>query len=245
MTRLNQVLAAAKDVKSSTLRAVTEAYHQAQKATLFNGITREYSPLDDAGEQLPAESQLVQQKVPDVHKRVARALSRLWATVGTIDATNQLANADVKVGDVTLLTGVPSTHLLFLEKQLQDLHAYVSALPLLDPASTWTWDAGAQVWRSDTVKTVRSRKVAEVVVLYPATDKHPAQTAMHQRDETAGHWSTTKLSGAIPVAEQRKMLERLGELQRAVKSAREEANTATTVEFDSSELLTYLFDWNH
>ena len=177
----------------------------------------------------------------ELHADVRKALGRLWKIVATIDATNRFAVADVKVGEAVLLEKVPAVHLLFLEKQLNDLRDYITALPTLDPSSTWAWDRDAGVFRSDTVKTARSRKVPEVVVLYPATDKHPAQTQLIQRDELAGHWNTTKLSGGVPVTVQRTLLERLAELARAVKSAREEANMASVVEFDTSPLLEHLF----
>mgnify|MGYP004703696715 CR=1 FL=1 len=241
MTRLNQLLAAAKDVKTSTFKQITEAYRTAQKPQLFAGQRREYQPNDEDGEKLPGESQLVQQRVAELHADVRKALGRLWQLVATIDATNRFAVADVKIGERVLLEKVPAVHLLFLEKQLNDLRDYLTALPTLDTTSTWSWDRDAGLFRSDTVKTARSRKVPEVVVLYPATDKHPAQTQLIQRDELAGYWSTTKLSGGIPVTVQRTLLERLGEIQRAVKSAREEANMATVVDFDSAPLLEYLF----
>jgi len=38
---------------------------------------------------------------------------------------------------------VPATYLLFLEKQLTDLHTLVSKLPVLDASETWVFDQAA------------------------------------------------------------------------------------------------------
>lgn len=54
MTKLNQILAVEKGVKSDTQRKVTDAYHTIQKNALLSGISRTYQPVDDEGEDLPA-----------------------------------------------------------------------------------------------------------------------------------------------------------------------------------------------
>jgi len=61
-------------------------------------------------------------------------------------------------------------------------------------------------------------------VKYEATKEHPAQVEMYMEDVWVGTWTTTKFSGAIPVATRNAMLERVRKLTDAVKTAREEAN---------------------
>ena len=61
-------------------------------------------------------------------------------------------------------------------------------------------------------------------MLYPSTDKHPAQVTTFPEDIHVGNWNTTKLSGAMSTFQQRKILERIEKLDKAVILAREEAN---------------------
>ena len=65
-TKLNQIIAIEGGLKNTSKRDFTDAYHKIQKAPLLNGISRTYKPKDEEGDQLPAESTLVQTRVEDV-----------------------------------------------------------------------------------------------------------------------------------------------------------------------------------
>ena len=56
MTRLNQIIAVEKGVKSRSFQELTDAHHALQKPALLSGISRTYRPKDEEGEQLPPES---------------------------------------------------------------------------------------------------------------------------------------------------------------------------------------------
>jgi hypothetical protein len=47
-------------------------------------------------------------------------------------------------------------YLLFLEKQLVDLHTFVKKLPVLDASDSWSYDASADCYATDPVQTVRT-----------------------------------------------------------------------------------------
>lgn len=242
MTKLNQLLAVSKTAKANADAQITAAYHAAQKPQLMSGLQRTYRPVnDDDKELLPPESQLVQTTVTKLNAQVAAAFKRMFDVVATIDATNCVAKADVRVGKEVILAAVPATHLLFLEKQLVHLHTFISKLPTLDPAFEWVWDAENGYWKTLPTETHRSRKVMEVITLAQATEKHPAQAQIVQKDELAGYWTTLKLSGAIPPAERDKLLGRVADLQEAVKAAREEANMVDVVNSATSKILDYVF----
>ncbi|MCK2217681.1 hypothetical protein MF672_028380 [Actinomadura sp. ATCC 31491] len=136
LAKLNQILAVEKGVKASSQRAVTDAYHTIQKPPLLSGLSRTYQPIDDEGEQLPPESTRVQVKAEEVLAEVGKALTKLFDVTATKDWTNTVAKADVVVDGQPLIEGAPVTYLLFLEKQLVDLHTLISKLPTLDPAET-------------------------------------------------------------------------------------------------------------
>ncbi|WP_117213264.1 hypothetical protein [Allorhizocola rhizosphaerae] len=242
MTKLNQIIAIEKGVKTDAANALTQAYHGVQKAPQLSGIARTYQPRDDEGEQLPSESTRVQIRTGELIGDVRKALTRMFDVVATKDQANTAAKADIVVDGVTLAKDVPATYLLFLEKQLVDLATFVRKLPVLDPAEVWTWSDQAGAYATDPVKTTRTKKVPRNHVKAEATDKHPAQVEVYHEDVIVGYWTTVKFSGAIPAKQVADMLERVGKLSEAVKKAREEANGITVTDVNvGNALLGYVF----
>jgi hypothetical protein len=223
-TRLNQIIAVEKGVKSKSFSELTDAHHQLLKPSLLSGIARSYQPKDDEGEHLPPESTKVQVRAEDVLRRTAATLTRLFDVTATKDWANCVAKADVTVDGTALLEAVPVTYLLFLEKQLTDLHTFIKKLPVLDAAESWVLDASSDSWKTEPVQTYRTRRVPRNHVKAEATEKHPAQVEVYYEDVTIGYWTTVKFSGALPAKRVNELLERVEKLQQAVKFAREEAN---------------------
>lgn len=224
MTKLNQLLAIEKGVKSKANQAITEFYKKIQRSNLISGISRTYRPHDEEGEQLPAERTRVQLNAYTELLEASKAFSRLMDVTATKDAANTLASADVVLQGRVLLADVPVTTLLFLEKQLVDLQTIVSKLPELDPSETWHYDNNVDAYATEPTETVRTKKVPRSFVLAPATDKHPAQVQAYQEDISVGTWVKTTYSGAVPSGTVRQLQERISEVLNAVKFAREEAN---------------------
>lgn len=242
MTKLSQIIAVEKGVKSDAARRVTDLHRDVQKQPLLSGISRTYQPRDDEGDKLPPESARVQINAEDVLSQAAGILTRLFDVTLTKDTANCTARADVVVDGEPLLRDVPVTYLLFLEKQLTDVHTFVAKLPLLDPAEEWVPDATSGVWKTPPTQTVRNKKVPRNHVVAEATKEHPAQVQVYTEDIPAGDWTTVRFSGAIPATRQRQLLDRVEELQRAVKYAREEANATEVVDREAGKLVfTYLF----
>jgi len=134
------------------------------------------------------------------------------------------------------------TYLLFLEKQLTDLHTFVHKLPVLDPSESWRFDPSQDCWASDTAETSKTKKVPRNHVKAEATEKHPAQVEVYHEDVVVGYWKTVKFSGALPAARVRELLERVERLQKAVKMAREEANGVAVESVKSGDkVFGYLF----
>jgi hypothetical protein len=224
MAKLNQVIAIEKGVKSRVNSETTEVYKKVQKADLFNGFSKTYQPKEDEGETLPPESQRVQEQVEDLLKQIAKGKSELFDVSAQRDYANMEAKADVVLDGQTLISGAPIPFLLALEKELTDLRTLISKLPVLDPAESWDQDINSGLYRTPETSRSRTAKLQKPLVLYPATDKHPAQTQMITEDMTVGYWKTLKLSGAIPRPRQAELAERVEKLLNAVKYAREEAN---------------------
>ncbi|MFD0686222.1 DUF7873 family protein [Actinomadura fibrosa] len=242
MTKLNQIIAVEKGAKSRAQRELTDLHHRLQKAALLSGISRTYQPLDDEGEVLPPESTRVQVKAEAMLAEAARALTRLFDITATKDWANCDARADVVVDGRTILADVPVSHLLFLEKQLTDLHTFVDKLPVLDAAESWTFDESADVWRTEPVRTTRTKKIPRAHVLYEATTEHPAQVETYTEDVIVGTWTKIAFSGALPARRVNELRERVSKLQAAVKFAREEANGAEVTDRKVGEaVFGYLF----
>lgn len=244
MTKLHQLLAVERDVRHDTNRRITDGYHTLQREAALQGLERSYQPKAEDGDTLPPESKRVQVNAADVLAESKDQFVKLWDLVATKDVANTKAVADVVTADGTVLaTGVPATHLLWLEKELNDLHTILSKVPTLDPSENWTHDPASGVWKSATVQTHRTTKTPTVLTKAPATDKHPAQVEVFMKDEVVGYWSTTKFSGALPADEVRDLLDRVATVRDAVKVARSKAN-----EYDvepvriAKPILDFIFD---
>ena len=220
MARLNQIIAVEKGIKTRALKDLTEAHHALQKPALLSGISRTYRPKDEDGEQLPPEATRVQVKAEEIIKRTADILVELFDVTATKDYTNCKTRADVVVDGKVLLAAVPVTYLLFIEKQLVDLHTFIKKLPVLDASEGWTFDPSADCWATEPVQTAKTKKIPRNHVKAEATDKHPAQVDVYHEDVVVGYWKTLKFSGALPAKRVNELVDRVEKLQQAVKFAR-------------------------
>lgn len=242
--KLHQLIAVEKTVQKTGEDAFTRAYQAAQKPEPFTGIIRTYQPLADDGFVFPGESKKVLATSENLLSSAQSALEQLFDHVASKDNANRFATADIVVNGVTLATAVSVPTLLWLEKRLVSIREFLLKLPTLDPAESWTLDEANGVWRSETYKTVKQNKVTKFRVPAggEATKEHKAQIVQYQEDEIEGTWSTVKLSGAMPANRRNALIHRTDELAKAVKVAREEANSieVTPVSIGNS-LLNYMF----
>jgi hypothetical protein len=177
-----------------------------------------------------------------IYRKVENDLVEMFDAVGTQDWSNCKARADVVVDGKVVVPQAPVTFLLFLEKQLTNLRNFVEKLPVRDGGEDWSYQQEAALYVTPNVQTQVTAKVQEALVLYPATEQHPAQCQMISKDVVAGYWENRKFSGAISKQDQDKLVERVKKFSEAVKTAREEANH---VEADSvrvgGSILDYIF----
>jgi len=240
VTKLNQIVAVEKGVKTNAQRVLTNAYHAIQNEGPLSGMARTYQPRDAEGEALPAESTKVQYTVADKLDETRSALVRLFNVTATKDYANAATTADVVIDGDPVVEAAPVPYLLFLEKYLTDVRTFLSKLPVLDPSIEWEEDQVSGLYRSKPVVTTRTRKTPQAHVLYPATDKHPAQVESFNVDLVIGDYTAVKFSGAITKARRDELVARADTLLRAVKYAREEANT---MEVDDVEVGKTILDF--
>lgn len=230
MTKLSQIIAIEKGVKSRVYGEITSLDKLIQKPDLFNGLQREYSPFNDDGEKFPSENQRVQANVKEILARVERLSTEYFDVNAKREWTNGTARADIVVDSETLVKQVPVGYLLFLEKQLTDISTMIGRLPLLNEGDEWSFDPAVGLHRSSPTESMKTKKNQRAIVKYPATPEHPAQTEMITEDIAVGKWKQTKQSGAIGKPARQEMLDRVEKLLIAVKFAREAANMADVVD---------------
>jgi len=245
--KLNQIVAIEKGVKSRVYAELTADHQVLQKEELFRGHAKTYRPKDEdptqpTGEALPDDTKKVVHRAEDIIRDTAKKMTELFDVTATKDWGNCIARADVVVGGAVLLAQVPVTYLLFLEKQLTDLHTFVKKLPMLDAGEIWEFTRDQDLYATRPVQTVRTKKISRPMVLYEATKEHPAQVKEVTEDVLAGTWSTIKYAGALPAQRVNEMLKRVEDLQKAVKFARETANGQEVDEVKIGEkVFTFLF----
>ena len=242
MQKLNQILAVEKNVKARVCSELTKMHHTLQKPAALNGFSKTYIKKDEDSDDFPPENNRVQVIASEMLEEVEKLLTELLDITVTKDTANCHARANVEVDGKIIVEQAPATYLLFVEKQLNDIHTFVSKIPVLDPESDWVYDKNANLYKTAPILTTKTKKVQKPIVLYDATKDHPAQTQLITEDVIVGSWSTVKHSGALPVQRKKKLLDRIEKLIKAVKFAREEANSVETKSLNAGRaIFQYIF----
>lgn len=238
--KLNQVVAVEKGIKSRTCSAISNLHKVNQRTELFTGFSKTYKPKNETDEALPTENKKVQKIATEVLDEFIINFTGLLDITATKDWANCISKADVMVDNEVLIKDAPIPYLLFLEKQILDIRTYVDNLPTLETSEDWVKDVNSGLFKTEPVATHRTKKVQKPIVLYEATDRHPAQTQMITEDIPVGYWNTVKHSGAIQIPMKKKLLEKIDKLACAVKYAREQANST---EAESVEVGKKIFEY--
>jgi hypothetical protein len=219
-----------KGKKSHCEKEITAAYHQIQKAELFNGQSRVYTPKDDEGDKLPSENVAIRNSVGKVLSDAVAAWVELFDVTATQEESNQVAVADVEVDGRIVLTDVPVTTLLFLEKRLVDVITFIGKLPVNADGVEWRYDSDKGYYASEPTETTRTKKIPKVLVLYDATKEHPAQVQSYNEDVLVGTWKTIAYTATLSPMSRQKYLNKANAFLEAVKQAREAANNVEVTE---------------
>jgi len=245
--RLGQVVAIQQTVTSTSMKKLTKAYHALDVPAMLEGTRGDYDPIGDAeSDKLPPEGNRVQVTVEEMIDATRDALVDLFDITASRDFTNSNggAKADVVVGEIKLVEGASMPYLLWLDRQLDHMTAFVERIPTHAPDAEWSiMDGFRGVYVSDPVKRARSVKIPRVIELSPSTNHHAAQVQMFHEDVNVGTWTRVRYSGAVPVARKETLLRRITTLRNAVHVARGECNMAEAVDpKPGAGILNYLFD---
>jgi hypothetical protein len=245
VTKLNQIVAIVKTTKETTNKLTAPLFQSMNVLGLFAGQTATYRTAIEEGQMYPPNEQRVQLTVPTLIDSFRRPTERLLDVISTAETTNTHAFGDIVVDGVAVAEQVPVTFLMQLEKYLErEVRGFINNMPVLDPALDWSRSPAERVgvWETESFETAKTKKVQTPLVLYPATDKHPAQTQLITEDIVEGYWSKKAFSGALPASEKAALQERVEKLIEAVKKAREQANDIEVTDAPvGGALMAYVF----
>jgi len=229
-TQLHEILAVEQDLMTKANGRMAETMSVFANGSKFEGRASEFTPFNE-GEKHLAESDRheVTTTVPARLAFTAQSIGKHLDIVFQKDIGNQEARADIVVDGQTIAVDVPATTLLTLENRLRRVHEVFARMPTLDNKIAWekAEEIGEDIWRTKfPAEKFRTRKVTKPVVLYEATEHHPAQVKEVTEDVPWGKFSQTDFSGCVTSARANEILTKLDKLIRAVKRARSKANKA-------------------
>ena len=144
------------------------------------------------------------------------------------ESTNQIAVADLVVDGNIIASGLPATFLLGMESRLKKLRDVYVQIPTLAVGTEWRKDEGKGdgVWViANPEETMKTQKTTKSEVLYEATEFHPAQIDKWDETKNVGKFTRVVWSGMVTPARKSQLLDRIDNLLRAVKKARQRANS--------------------
>ncbi len=226
--KLNELLSVNDNLKTQAEKTRTElAATFVNKKHHFSESIVTFTPDTDGALPVTEKQLDLQTTVKSELKWIKTFLVKALDSANKVAVANTQAKADLvlETGE-TLMKDIPATSLLELGKRMAELLEFAKHIPTLDPAKGFAPDPnrGLDIFQAREVTTVRTKKSDEVVVLYPHTDKHPAQTQLVTRTVSDGKVTTREWSGMITVTEKGQILERIEILVRAVAKARARAN---------------------
>jgi len=232
MAKLHELLA----VKSGISGKITKIF--GDLADLFTNkkhhFTREIivlKPVEDGKPDVTEKNVELQTTVPKELAWGGVEFSKFLDVCHTINLTNCVAVADVKVGDEVVLASVPATTLLELEKHITTFKQLIAQTPTLDPIKGFKLDSaqGEGIYAAQLRVTATTTKEEYPLVLAPATDKHPAQVVLKSRDIVTGHRHANEWSGMLTPAQKSVLLSNAEDLLAAVKMAQARANSQEVI----------------
>jgi hypothetical protein len=244
MSKLHELLAVEADLKGVSDKVISEAIVTFTKKTdHFQGFTKRYEPYRDGLEHfLPSESKELVTTVKDKLDYVVDHIARYLNAVAQKERTNQAAKADIVVDGITIAQHIPATFLLGMESKLKDIRKVFESIPTLSPGIRWEEDTqkGKGVFVAPITERLRTEKKMKPVVLYEATDKHPAQVKESTEDVAIGKYVQTDWSSMLSPADKSVLIGRVDKLTQAIKRARQRANEQEVIDI---QVATDLFDY--
>lgn len=188
-------------------------------------------------------------RVVDELRAISGHINKSLDASFAVAVANTVAKADIIIdednGDepITLATGVPATALLELEKRMGQLLGLAKAIPVIDSARGFTYNADSRTYIARENERIKTRKTKKVYRLAEATKEHKEQAELCDFDEPIGKIIEHESSGKMSPADKHKILDKIEVLTRAIKQARARANATEVPKTDriGAKLTEYIF----
>jgi len=231
MAQLHEILAVDRDLEAVAKKVCEEAIVTFTKKTEhFVGTHKRLDMFDEARKQEEKgqeEIKALTTTVQDKLEYLAEHLIRHINCLAQKEFTNQFATGEVSLNESLFFPKLPATMLLALENKLTQWRKVYEEIPTLEPTIEWKQDEtlGKHVFKAvnDVVKH-KTEKIMKPIVLYPHSDKHPAQVKESTLDVPVGNYISVQWSGKITSARKSLLLGRIDALLAEVKKARQRAN---------------------
>jgi len=243
-TALHELLAVETGLSETANRVQKETTKTlATKETIFAGMVKAHVLFDESLQHLTqaTESKEVQSTATEQLDYAATEIARYWDVTLQKEDANQKAKADIVVGDTVIAKDIPAIVLLSMEKKLTSLLALYNALPTLDASKSWIKAEGYPVANVFVTKNQRENQQSITektwVEVSPATKEFKAQLVQQEKTTVVGKFVIDEFSGALTSLDKAEKIQRLTATIRAVKTARQRANTQvvdTTKKFADS-----------
>lgn len=215
-----------------------------KKSEHFMAQHRKLEMFVEDGITYPEENKAMDTTVQKKLDHMMKTEIRYFDAMVQKEATNQVATAALVVDGITIAENLPATWLLGMETRLKHLRTVYEVIPTLQPGISWELDPsqGDNIFKTKLpVEKLKTETVVEPVVLYEATKEHPAQVKESSKVVTVGKYTLTSWSGMITPAHKSVLLGRVDKLIRAMKKARQRANTTeVTKRTVGQELFDYI-----
>jgi hypothetical protein len=245
MAKLHEILSVDQQLKAQATATRTEltATFKNKRHLFEEKLVVVKSLAEGQPDKTEAQSD-IQSTVREELDWIAGIWSKAIDTSYAVAVGNKTATADVVLDNGTvLLSDVPATALLELTKRAAELLELIKGVPTLDPAKGFTADAarGRGIYQARTVFKTRTMKTQKPIVLFPATPEHPAQTQLITEDVPVATVEEREWSGLLTPVDKGTLIERVEDVQRAVKKALARANDTTIT--DTTGIAAKLFGY--
>lgn len=233
MGKLHEHLAIQDTTQTASKKLLSETNNKFSKVSqYFLGYDKRLKMLTESAENTEIELSGSDAKaLPTTVRKTLEYVFDTWAKAENvafqINVTNQRANASLIFRENVLFENVPVDELLRLENVLTVLRNMLDGIPTLDPSRRWVHNSSLDndVWVSEVPDvTTKTEKIVTPVVLYPATDNHPAQVEKISTDKVVGTFTTMHYSGSATTVQKAAAISMVDELIEAAKTARMRAN---------------------
>lgn len=231
MTSQHEIIAAEGGLLETTKQMLAEASTTFKKRTEhFRAEDKTLRMFDDNRKE--EDSAVTGKIVTTVNEKLDhcwKAFTKSINATATKELTNTLAQADLVIDGEVLIANVPAIALLSLESTLNKIRALYNDIPTLEPTTAWTLDeaTGRDIYKSEVMTTFRTEKSIVSTSLAPATEHHPEQVHVANKDVNIGKYEAVKRSGMLTPRQKSERLDRLTTLISGVKQARQRANMQT------------------